>query len=97
MTGVQTCALPIYEEGRKSGPSASLNAARAPVKSGKKKKDHTHLTCHYCNKKGHIQPDCRKKKKDDAEKKKKEDEGSSGSGTNDEQHVLTSGEVTGLS
>ena len=71
----------LNEEGRKSGPSASLNAARAPVKSGKKKKDHTNLTCHYCNKKGHIQPDCRKKKKDDAEKKKKENEGGSGSGT----------------
>src|SRR6266702_208545 len=28
----------LNEEGRKSGPSASLNAAHAPVKSGKKKK-----------------------------------------------------------
>ncbi len=72
----------LNEEGRKSGPSASLNAARAPVKSGKKKKkDHSNLTCHYCNKKGHIQPDCHKKKKDEAERKKKEDESGSGSGS----------------
>jgi hypothetical protein len=26
--------------------------------------DHKDKTCHYCNKKGHIQPDCRKKKAD---------------------------------
>jgi hypothetical protein len=73
----------INEEGRRSGPSASLNAAaRAPIKSsdkGKgKKRDHSALTCHYCGKKGHIQPDCRKKKKDDAEKGKKD--GALGSG-----------------
>ncbi len=72
----------LNEEGRKSGPSTSLNAARAPVKSSKKKKkDHSNLTCHYCNKKGHIQPDCRKKKKDEAKRKKKEDESGSGSGS----------------
>jgi hypothetical protein len=71
----------LNEEGRKAGPSASLNAAQAPIKTGKKKKkDHSTLTCHYCNKKGHIQPDCHKKKKDEAEKKKKEDEGSSSGG-----------------
>jgi hypothetical protein len=59
------------------GPSTSLNSAHAPIKTGKKKKkDHANLTCHYCNKKGHIQPDCCKKKKDDADKKKKEEEGS---------------------
>ncbi len=69
----------LNEEGRKSGPSTSLNAARAPIKSGKKKKkDHSNLTCHYCNKKGHIQPDCRKKKKDEADKKK--DDGNADSG-----------------
>jgi hypothetical protein len=73
----------INEEGRWSGPSASLNAvAHAPIKSSNKgkgkKRDHTALTCHYCGKKGHIQPDCRKKKKDDAEKAKKD--GASGSG-----------------
>ena len=62
----------LNEEGRKSGGSSSLNAARAPIKSGKKK-DHSNLTCHYCNKKGHIQPDCRKKKKDEAQKKKEEE------------------------
>jgi hypothetical protein len=47
----------INEEGRRSGPSASLNAAaHAPIKSsdkGKGKKwDHSALTCHYCGKKG---------------------------------------------
>jgi hypothetical protein len=73
----------INKEGRQSGPGASLNAAaRAPIKSsdkGKgKKQDHSALTCHYCGKKGHIQPDCRKKKKDDAEKGKKD--GALGSG-----------------
>jgi hypothetical protein len=73
----------INEEGRRSGPSASLNAeAHTPIESsdkGKgKKQDHSTLTCHYCSKKGHIQPDCRKKKKDDAEKAKKD--GASGFG-----------------
>ena len=69
----------LNEEGRRSGPSAALNAAaRAPIKSDgkKKKRDHSNLTCHYCNKKGHIKPDCRKKKKDESGKK---EEGSSGS------------------
>jgi hypothetical protein len=75
----------INEEGRRSGPSTSLNAAAcAPIKSsdkGKgKKRDHSALTCHYCSKKGHIQPNCHKKKKDDAEKGKKD--GASGSGKN---------------
>jgi hypothetical protein len=86
----------INEEGRRAGPSTSLNAmAKAPIKgTGKgKKKDHSNLTCHYCQKKGHIQPDCRKKKKDDADKKKKE-EGGSGSGgnkaANSHVHVPTS-------
>src|SRR5258708_9340198 len=46
----------LNEEGRHSGNSAALNAARAPIKSDgkKKRKDHSNLTCHYCNKKGHI-------------------------------------------
>src|SRR5712672_56886 len=70
----------LNEERRRSGTSAAHNAAHAPIKSvGKKKKrDHSSLTCHYCNKKGHIKPDCRKKKQDDSTTKKKE-EGSSGS------------------
>jgi hypothetical protein len=74
----------INEEGHRAGPSTSLNTmAKAPIKgTGKgKKKDHSNLTCHYCQKKGHIQPDCCKKKKDNADKKKKE-EGGSGSGGN---------------
>jgi hypothetical protein len=79
----------LSEEGRCTGPSgSSLNlAAKAPIKAfGSKGKewDHSQLTCHYCNKKGHIQPNCRKKKKDDAEKKKKEENSSKAANS----HVL---------
>jgi hypothetical protein len=64
----------LNEEGRRSGTSAALNAACAPIRSDgrKKKRDHSNLTCHYYNKKGHIQPDCRKKKKDESPNKKEE-------------------------
>ena len=66
----------LNEEGRRAGASgSSLNAAcTAPIKSKDKGKgrDHSNLTCHYFQKKGHIKPDCRKKKKDEAEQKKKE-------------------------
>jgi hypothetical protein len=50
----------LNKEGWCSGTSAALNAACAPIRSDgrKKKRDHSNLTCHYCNKKGHIQPDC---------------------------------------
>ncbi len=50
----------LNEEGWRSGSSAALNVACAPIKSDgkKKKKDHSNLTCHYCNLKGHIKPDC---------------------------------------
>ena len=49
-------------------------ASKAPIKGkGRGKKwDHSGLTCHYCNKVGHIKPDCRKRKKDEGEEKKKE-------------------------
>ena len=73
------------EEGCRNGGSASLNAI-APIKgkgngkaSSSKKEKHANLTCHYCNKKGHIKPDCQKKKKDEADGKKKDKE--SGSST----------------
>jgi hypothetical protein len=58
----------LNKEGRRSGALAALNSARAPSKSGgkKKRKDHSDLTCHYCNKKGHIQPDCQTKKQDES-------------------------------
>jgi hypothetical protein len=60
------------EEGRHAA-NPLLNAARAaPIKSGKKK-NHAGLTCHYCQKKGHIQPNCLKKKWDEAAGKKKEE------------------------
>jgi hypothetical protein len=81
----------LNEEGHRSSPSgSSLNVvAKAPIKAsdGKgKKQDHSQLMCHYCNKKGHIQPDCRKKKKDEADKAKK---GESSSGTKAaNSHVL---------
>ena len=46
----------LNEEGQRLGTSATLNVAHAPIKSDgkKKRKDHSNLTCHYCNKKGHI-------------------------------------------
>ena len=56
----------LNEEGRKSGSSASLNAACTGRKT-------PHVTCNYCHKKGHVLRDCRKKKKDEAEKAKEED------------------------
>jgi len=60
----------LNEEGCRSGSASLLNAAKAaPIKSAKgKKQDHSNLTCHYCNKKGHIKPNCHKKKKDEKEK-----------------------------
>ena len=81
----------INKEGRRTRPTgSSLNAARAaPIKASGKKKDYSSLTCHYCNKKGHIKPDCRKKKKDEAEKKKKEEAASSSSGNKSaNSHIL---------
>src|SRR5258708_19793892 len=64
----------LNEEGRRSGNSAALNAACAPIKSDgkKKRKDHSNLTCHYCNKKGHIHPNSRKKNWNDSRNKKEE-------------------------
>src|SRR5712672_4279044 len=60
----------LNEEGCRSGSASLLNAAKAAsIKSAKgKKQDHSNLTCHYCNKKGHIKPNCHKKKKDEKEK-----------------------------
>src|SRR6267142_1047594 len=81
----------INEEGHQPLSRSSLNVARAALikySSNKKgKKDHSSLTCHYCQKKGHIKPDCRKKKQDEVEKKK--EEGSSGGGSKSaNSHVL---------
>ena len=76
----------LNEEGCRSGSLAALNLARAPIKSEckKKRKDHSNLTCHYCNKKGHIKPDCQKKKWDESGNK----EGNSGSKAAN-THILT--------
>ena len=79
----------LNEEGHCTSGSASLNVARAaPIKNkGKGKgKDHSSLTCHYCQKKGHIKPNCCKLKKDEADGKKKE-EGSSAGGKLANSHV----------
>src|SRR6266850_1933161 len=87
----------INEEGRQASSGYSLNAARAAlIKSsgGKKgKKDHSGLTCHYCQKKGHIKPDCHKKKQDE---KKKEEGSSAGGSKSANSHVLveTSASIT---
>ncbi len=67
----------LNEEGWKSGPSVSLNAAHIDKKN-------KNLTCHYCNKKGHMERDCRKKKRDEA-KKKEEEEDSSTSDSSDSE------------
>jgi len=90
----------INEEGHRASSGSLLNAARAtPINSSgrkKGKKDHSGLICHYCQKKGHIKPDCHKKKQDEAEKKKKE-EGSSGGGSksaNSHALVETSASIT---
>jgi hypothetical protein len=80
----------INEEGRCTA-NPLLNVARAaPIRSAgrKKKSDNSSLTCHYCQKKGHIKPNCQKKKWDEVKKKKKE-EGSSASGSKlANSHVL---------
>jgi len=83
----------LNEESRRTGSSgSSLNAARAaPIKSSGKKRDHSGLTCHYCNKKGHIKPDCRKRKKDEAEAAKKAStSGSSNKAANSHVQVVPS-------
>src|SRR6266571_6093586 len=59
----------LNEEGRKSGPSVSLNATCIDKKN-------KNVTCHYCNKKGHMERDCRKKKKDEAKKEEVEEDSS---------------------
>ena len=74
----------LNEEGHRTSGSTSLNVARvAPIKG----KDHSGLTCHYCQKKGHIKPNCHKLKKDEVDGKKKE-EGSSAGGKSANSHVL---------
>ena len=80
----------LNEEGCCASGSASLNVARAaPIKNkGKGKgKDHSSLTCHYCQKKGHIKPNCCKLKKDEVDGKKKE-KGASAGGKLANSHVL---------
>ena len=64
------------EEGHRNGRSTSLNAI-IPIKgkgngraSSSKKEKHANITCHLCNKKGHIKPNCWKRKKDEADRKK---------------------------
>ncbi len=84
----------INEEGRRGLNPTSLSAHnKAPVKSvAGKKKDHSTLTCHYCQKKGHISPNCHKKKHDEKEKKKPGQASSSDGtkATNSHVHTMAS-------
>ena len=81
--GTNTCGYsPVLHLSRNSG-STSLDAI-TPIKgkgngkaSSSKKEKHANYTCQYCNKKGHIKPDCQKRKKDEADGKKKEKESGS--------------------
>jgi len=84
----------INEEGCCGLNSTSLSAHnKAPIKSmAGKKKDHSNLTCHYCQKKGHISPNCHKKKHDEKEKKKPGQASSSDGtkATNSHVHTMAS-------
>src|ERR1700730_12429393 len=88
------------DTGLESGPTRSfLNAARAaPIKANGRKKDLTDLTCHYCNKKGHIKLKCWKKKRNEVQKKKKEKAASSSSSSSGTKatnlHILVSTTTT---
>jgi len=62
--------LLLNEEGRKAGPSASLNAAQLPSK-GEDGGRLSNAVCHYCKKKGHIQPKCHTEKKDERTPRKR--------------------------
>jgi len=73
----------LNEEGRKSGPSGSLNTARAQAGN----QDHSNVTCHYCHKKGHIQRDCRKKKRDEKEEEEDSTSESNNGGSDSEKAV----------
>ena len=53
---------------------ASIKGKGNGKASSSKKEKHANLTCHYCNKKGHIKPNCQKRKKDEADRKKKDKE-----------------------
>ena len=60
----------LKEKGHHAEASgSSLNAAHTALIKSKNKgkgRDHFNLTCHYCQKKGHIKSDCCNRKKDEA-------------------------------
>jgi len=81
----------LNKEGQRSRSASLLNVAKAPIKSQNgKKRDHSNLMCYYCNKKGHIKPNCRKKKKDEKEKRDKENTSSKAANTHVAVHTSTS-------
>src|SRR6266404_2333649 len=83
-------ACVINEEGCRSLNTTSLSAHnKAPIKStAGKKRDRSNPTCHYCQKKGHISPNCHKKKCDEKEKKKPAQASSSDSAKATNSHGL---------
>jgi hypothetical protein len=89
LSHIEIIAQIINEEGRRAA-NPSLNVAWAtPIRSaGRKKSDHSSLTCHYCQKKGHIKPNCQKKKQDEVEKKRKEEGSSTSRSKVANNHVL---------
>ncbi|KAI0055471.1 hypothetical protein BV25DRAFT_1928349 [Artomyces pyxidatus] len=65
-------------EGSPDTGLGGLHAVGRPLPMGKKEKND--VTCHYCKKKGHISPDCRKKKADEKKKKASKSDGDGGGG-----------------
>ncbi len=95
LTAEDIVAHAINEEGRHGLNPASLSAHnKAPIKSmAGKKKDHSTLTCHYCQKKGHISPNCHKKKRNEKEKKKPGQASSSDGTKATNSHVHTTASI----
>src|SRR6266481_4817216 len=95
LTAEDIVARAINEEGRRGLNPASLSAHnKAPIKSmSGNKKDHSTLTCHYCQKKGHISPNCHKKKRDEKEKKKPGQASSSDGTKATNSHVHTTASI----
>lgn len=49
---------------QRSSPPAQEEEHSGPPATSAPSNPHKHLVCHYCNKPGHIQPNCEKKKRD---------------------------------
>ena len=83
MTGVQTCALPIFEKTRKPNFHSHKKNKNFKKSRNEKQKNgnakNTYLKCYHCNKKSHKRVDCfkfknwlEKKKKEHGDKKSEE-------------------------